>query len=523
VVQDISERKKAEAELRRTSDLLKAVADATPDAVFVKDAEGRYQLVNPAAARFVGRAVADMLGRDDSELFNAADAQLLKERDRRVMRTGMMETEEEVLTLAGVTRTFLATKAPYRDGNGKIAGTIGISRDVTEQRRLEEQYRQSQKMDAIGNLAGGIAHDFNNLLTIINGYSYLLLQSAPADGLMRERLEEIKKAGERSAALTRQLLAFSRRQLLMPVVLDLNEVVRDTEKMLRRVIGEDIELVTSLHPQLERIKADPGQLEQVLLNLAVNARDAMPQGGKLHIETSNVVLDEGYAKRHPRVRPGMYVVLKVRDTGVGMTEEVKRHIFEPFFTTKEPGKGTGLGLSVVHGIVEQSEGHFEVESAPGAGACFSIFLPRSEPSGQSLRLSAPTLPAPRGGETILLVEDESTVRQLSVAVLKECGYTVLEAGSGDEALTLRERHAGPIHLLVTDVVMPGMSGRVLAEKLCAELPELKVLYISGYTDDAVVRYGVAHELVAFLRKPYTPISFAHKIREVLDATQALRA
>jgi PAS domain S-box-containing protein len=641
VAQDISERKRSEAELRRTSDLLKAVADVTPDALFVKDAEGRYQLVNPAAAQFVGRAVEDMVGRDDCELFSPTDAQLLNERDHRVMQSGVTETEEEVLTVAGVTRTFLATKAPYRDGNGQIAGTIGVSRDITERKRAEEALRlrdraiqavtqgilitdpsqpenpiiyaspgfqnltgyaveetvgrncrflqgkdtdpaavaqiresihqrrpctvellnyrkdgtpfwnelsispvfnpqgklthfvgvqtdvtqrrqfedqisQAQKMEAIGKLAGGIAHDFNNLLTIINGYSYLLLQSIPVDSPMREQLEEINKAGERSASLTRQLLAFSRRQVIAPVVLDLNDVVRDTEKMLRRMIGEDIEMATVLNVQLEPVKADPGQLEQLLLNLAVNARDAMPQGGKLLIKTDNVVLDEEYASSHPGVRPGRYAVLAVKDTGVGMTDEVKQHIFEPFFSTKSPGKGTGLGLSVVHGIVKQSEGHFDVESAPGAGACFKIYLPSCEQSGQFIRSIAAATPAPRGSETILLVEDEKVVRRLSVNALMECGYTVLEARSGDEALRLLEQYDGPIHLLVTDVVMPGIGGRALAERLSAAIPNLKVLYVSGYTDDAVVRHGVAYEQVAFLSKPYSPITFAQKIREVLD-------
>lgn len=399
--------------------------------------------------------------------------------------------------------------APVRDEAGRVTQFVGVQTDITQRRRLEEQYRQAQKMEAIGQLAGGVAHDFNNLLTVISGYSELLLQALANQEALRGLVDEIRKAAVRAASLTRQLLAFSRKQVLAPRRLDLNEVVRDTEKMLCRLIGEDVELVTNLQPRLPLIQADPGQLEQVLLNLAVNARDAMPQGGTLTIETRENIAEPWEQRRSE-------ILLLVRDTGQGMTEEIKRHIFEPFFTTKGVGKGTGLGLAVVHGIIEQSEGHIVVDSEPGRGTTFVIHLPCLEESTSPDR-SAPTLqPIPGGAETVLLVEDDDRVRGLALQILQSCGYTVLEAGHGEVAIQLAAAYRAPIHLLATDVIMPGLGGVAVATRVQELHPEAKVLYLSGYTDDAVMRHGVMVEQVEFLQKPFTPRILAQKVRDILS-------
>jgi PAS domain S-box-containing protein len=514
---DVTEGRWAEEELRRTAYLLRAVAEGITDAVYVKDREGRYLLFNEAAGRFVGRDPREVLGNDDRALFDEVSAERVMSRDRRVMESDKAETAEEVLTAAGVTRTYLATKAPYRDELGNVIGLIGISRDITERRKLEEQYRQSQKMEVVGRLAGGVAHDFNNLLTVINGYGDLVLSVLPSSNPARESVAEMVKAGERAAALTRQLLAFSRQQLLAPRVLSLNTVIGEMEKMLRRVIGEDIELATKLTPSLGHVQADPGQLEQVLLNLAVNARDAMPRGGKLTLETSDVELDEASALVSTGVTPGRYALLAVSDTGMGMSPEVRARVFEPFFTTKGPGKGTGLGLATVHGIVSQSGGRIEVYSEIGHGTTFKVYLPQMSGLPLAGRRSHPgTAGAPRGRETILLAEDEESVRALSRHVLSECGYAVLEAADGEEALALVARENVDIHLLVSDVVMPGIGGRELAERMQALRPELRVLYISGYADDAIIRHGVLEADVNFLQKPFSAGALARKVREVLD-------
>jgi PAS domain S-box-containing protein len=768
---DVTDRLRAEGELRRTAELLKAVADGTTDAVFVKDRDGKYLLANPATARFVGRADGDVLGRTDAELFDPDSARRVAEQDRQVMTVGAAQTDVEVLTAAGATRTYLVTKAPYRDEDGAVIGVIGISRDVTELKRseeslraseerqwlalrgagggawdwnldtgdiwwspelyelwgvqpgtpmgvaqslaavhaddrelihvaagvaidrgadyrcefrihhpalgerwmasygqvvrdesgrprhllgisldvterkrlaeerdallarlqlqfgrmplayvqfdadlrvtdwnpaaerifgfpkdevlgmgppyekivpitfwpevepllarikagdmaahsvnqnltkdgrtitcewfntplldeggrftgllclaqditarllLEEQFRQAQKMDAFGQLAGGVAHDFNNLLTIINGYSDIVLDSLLPDDPNRELLAEVHKAGERSAGLTRQLLAFSRQQVLALRVLDLNVVVGDTASMLRRVIGEDVKLSTTTANGLWPVKADPGQVEQILLNLAVNARDAMPTGGKLTIETGNVELDETYAASHPDARAGSHVLLAVSDSGCGMSAAVRAKIFEPFFTTKGPGKGTGLGLATVYGIVKQSGGHIGVYSEVGVGTTFKVYLPRTEQAGERAKPHSALRDPPRGTETVLVVEDDAVVRALIRHILQHAGYAVLEAAGGDEAVRVAIGHTGRIHLMVTDVVMPGLGGRAAAERLAERHHGLRVLFVSGYTDDAVVRHGVLHDKVNFLQKPFTPAALAWKVREVLE-------
>jgi two-component system cell cycle sensor histidine kinase/response regulator CckA len=407
-----------------------------------------------------------------------------------------------------------ATAIP--DAQGRLRHVVDIFHDMTARRSLEEQLHQSQKMEAIGRLAGGVAHDFNNLLTIITGYGELLLDQLPAGDPSRELVRGMVHAGDRAAALTRQLLAFSRKAIVEPRALNLKDVVADTDSLLRRVIGEDIDLVTLSDPEVGSVKADPGQITQLLLNLAVNARDAMPTGGRLTIEIRNVYVDSSYAQAHVEVRPGPYVLLAVSDTGCGIPPDVLPRIWEPFFTTKEVGKGTGLGLAVVHGVVKQAGGHIQVYSEPGRGATFKVYLPqvRERPSsGKSL----PGLKVmPHGTETVLLVEDEEAVRRLARHVLAGCGYTVLEAGDGAEALRIAEQHPGQIDLLVTDVVMPRLGGRKLAGHLAGSHPGLKILFLSGYTDDAVVRHGILEAEVPFLQKPYSPAVLAQKVREVLD-------
>ena len=386
-------------------------------------------------------------------------------------------------------------------------------------RESEDRFRKLQKMEAFGQLAGGVAHDFNNLLTIINSCSEVLLTCTLPAEKQQDFLREIRRAGERASSLTRQLLAFSRKQLLQPVELDLNGLILETEDMFRRLIGKNIDLATTLDPAGAWIKADPGQIDQVIINLVVNARDAMPTGGFLTIETQNVELDQDYARKHPESQPGNYVMLAVTDSGCGMDEVTRSKIFEPFFTTKEPGKGTGLGLATVQGIVKQSGGSIEVYSEVGRGTTFKVYLPRIEvPVSSGKSLPGPSF-IPRGTETILLAEDEPAVRAAVRLVLESSGYTVLEASSGEEAVQICQQHQGPIHLLMTDVVMPKMSGRQLAELVLALLPKIKVLYSSGYTDDAVVHHGVLEAGMAFLQKPFTPMVLARKVREVLGAAQ----
>jgi two-component system cell cycle sensor histidine kinase/response regulator CckA len=407
--------------------------------------------------------------------------------------------------------------SPVQDDAGRVTHFVGVQSDVTGRRKLENQFRQAQKMEAVGQLAGGVAHDFNNLLTVINGYGELVHNELPPGHPSRELVAEIRKAGERAAGLTRQLLAFSRQAVLDPKVLDPNALIRDIERMLRRLIGEDIELTAKLAPDLGRVKTDPGQLEQAVVNLCVNARDAMPQGGTLTLETRNVELNEAFVVIHPDVRPGPYVMVAVSDTGTGMTPDVQARIFEPFFTTKEQGKGTGLGLAMVFGFVKQSGGHIVVHSEWGRGTTFKLYLPRAWDATLSGKSGVRPPPLLKGTETVLLVEDEAAVRALGRHILVMCGYTVLVAGNGREAIRAANGHAGPLHLLITDVVMPGgMGGRQVAEEIVNRRSETKVLFTSGYMDDAVVRHGVLDEGTHFLQKPFTPVTLAQKVRDVLD-------
>ena len=427
-------------------------------------------------------------------------------------------------------RTFTVT---CKDGTEKIINFIPVQleagenlvacEDITELKRAEEekaalqdQLRQSQKVEAIGRLAGGIAHDFNNLLTIIKGYSQLSCIELKEGDTLRGNIDEIQKAAERAASLTRQLLAFSRRQVMEMKVVDLNTLLRDLEKMLRRVIGEDIEMVIQTAGDLGGVRTDVGQIEQVIMNLSVNAKDAMPSGGKLTIETANAELDESYARSHLDVKPGPYVMFSVSDTGMGMTPEVRDQIFEPFFTTKEKGKGTGLGLSTAYGIVKQSKGHIWVYSVQGRGTTFKIYLPRVDEPLEEIRKEVLKKELPRGNETILIVEDDEEVRKLAGKILERQGYKILETFNGDDALVACERSRSPIHLMLADVVMPGMSGSELAKLLKPLYPEIKILYMSGYTDDSIVRHGVLEKGVNYIQKPFTMEGLARKVREVLE-------
>jgi PAS domain S-box-containing protein len=490
--------------------------DNSPAVAFMKDEDGRFVYVNQLFERFFKLTRLQWLGKTDFDLWPEETARQLRDNDLAILAEDRPAEIFEVFPGPdGTPHQWLVFKFPVKDQAGRrFLG--GMAVNITERRHLEQQLRQAQKMEAIGKLAGGVAHDFNNIVTIITGYSDMLLSRIGPENSMRRELEQIKKAGDRAHSLTRQLLAFSRRQMLQPKVLDLNAVVTNLEPMLQRLIGENIELVIELKPGLEQVKADPGQIEQVIMNLAINARDAMPQGGKLLLETDNVELDEAYARRHIPTQPGSYVRLAVSDTGCGMDAATQSRIFEPFFTTKEQGKGTGLGLSTVYGIVKQSGGYIWVYSERGQGTTFKIYLPRVLAPADSVPPVMHWSSLPQGKETVLVVEDEPEVRWLVRDMLQHLGYNVLEARHGIEAQVLSIQHPGPIHLLITDVVMPQMSGREIAEQLTSEHPETKVLYMSGYTDDAVVRHGVLAAHMAFLQKPFTPEALARKVREVLD-------
>ena len=514
VVRDITERKQAEAALVRSHNLLNAVVEGTEDIIYVKDLDGRYLLVNAAGAQFFGRTPEQVTGNTDRDLFAPEIADKILESDRTVLETGESQTLEETNTAHGALHTYLTTKAAYRDAAGKVLGVIGISRDVTEIKRLEEQFSQAQKMEAVGRLAGGIAHDFNNLLTVISGNSELAFRGLPPGDASRELIVQIQQASERASALTRQLLAFSRKQVLQPQVVSLHSLLDQLLILLRRLIGEDVEIALGPDVAPGLAKVDPGQFEQAIINLAVNARDAMPRGGKLVLETRCAVLDGDDAGLPADIAPGPYVLVSVSDTGHGMDQKMQERIFEPFYTTKPAGKGTGLGLAMVYGFVKQSDGHIDLKSEPGAGTTFRIYLPQAEGSVLTARKTLETLKSPGGTETILLVEDEEAVRELARKVLQSNGYTVLYARDGQEALDLVRERTGPLHLVLTDVVMPRLSGPQLVRILSEERPGLQTLFISGYADPA--NADLTGEKVAFLQKPFTSLQLARKVRDVLD-------
>jgi two-component system cell cycle sensor histidine kinase/response regulator CckA len=633
-------------ELQKNLSLLQGITEGTTDSVFVKDLQGRYLMINSAGANLLGRRVEEVIGKDDSELFTPETGREIMAADRKVVESGRAQTYEEIGVSAGVARTYLSTKGPHRDSNGGIIGLLGICRDITDRKRaeqefrqsqqklrihfehtplaviewdtqlritewspsaervfgysrqeaigrdssllvppalrehvdgigrqlltqkggtrstndnltkdgrtiscewyntplvdesgqvlgvaslvqdvtervaLEERLRQSQKMEAVGRLAGGVAHDFNNLLTVIMGYSQILTDGLPGASRLKDATTQIRSAADRAAGITRQLLAFSRKQVLSPRVIDLNDVMLNLDTMLRRLIGEDVEVLTVPGRDLGAVRADPGQIEQVIMNLALNARDAMPNGGKLTLETENMELDASYASEHEPLQPGRYVMLAVSDTGTGMSPDTQAHIFEPFFTTKEVGKGTGLGLSMVYGIVKQSGGYIWVYSEPGRGTSFKIYLPRVDQLAEAIALEKRPASVRRGTETILLVEDDAQLRALTSSVLIHCGYKVLSAAGTEEGLALCRENHRDIHLLVTDVIMPGMNGRQLAEQVKQISPSTKILYVSGYTSNAIVHYGVLDPGLRFLPKPFSLAALVAKVREVLDGSDA---
>jgi PAS domain S-box-containing protein len=521
-VQDITERKRAEealvesrTRLQREKQFIDTLMGSLPGVVYLVNAEGRLLQWNRMLEQVTGAGEEEIAQRRVFDLMPEEQRQSQREALNAILARGRHSLEADLVSAEGKRVPYYFNGVVLHTETGPLALVIGI--DLSERKRLEAQFLHAQKMEAIGHLAGGIAHDFNNLLTVIFGFGEMLLKRLPPDSPEREAAAMIYQASESAAALTRQLLAFGRKSVLQPELVDLNAIVLETEKLLRRVIGEDVALATVLDSKTGRVKADPGQVGQILLNLAVNARDAMSGGGRLTIQTQSVEIDDDYCVVHPYAKPGRYVVLIITDTGCGMSPEVRSHIFEPFFTTKEAGKGSGLGLSTVYGIIKQSGGHIEVYSELGHGTTFRLYFPAAPDSVIAAAVPPCALPVRHGSERVLLVEDEGSVRRLALLALQSHGYEVLTAGDGKEALVLAERLKCSIDILVTDVVMPEMSGRELAETLRPLYPNMRILYVSGYTDDAVVRHGMLNADVAFLQKPYSPLTLAKKVREVLDA------
>jgi len=517
--QELNRRRRVERQLAHERYLLHAIMDNVPDQIFFKDADGRFTRVSEAMADSFGlNDPSEAIGRTDGDFRAAEHARQALEDEREVMRTGraLVGKEEKETWPDGRTTWASTTKLPLRDDEGEIVGTFGISRDVTERRKMEQRLREAQKMEAIGRLAGGIAHDFNNQLTIVRGYCELLLRDPALDGETRRSVEEISHAAQRSATLTSRLLAFSRKQILRPRVINLNDVIARMAEPLGRMIGEDIDLSIVAADGLGNVEVDLAQFEQALMNLAVNARDAMPDGGSLTMETANVELDGD----HAGAAAGPHVRFTVRDTGVGMDERTRRRVFEPFFTTKPVGQGTGLGLAMVYGFVTQSGGRVYVRSRPGEGAAFEIYLPLVDRPADPPAVEGQTDSLLRGSETVLVAEDDPAVRHLVVRVLRKQGYVVLEAAGGKEAVPLGEHYEGRIDLLVTDVVMPAVGGPELAERLRAVRPDMPVLYVSGYADNTTIGEGGAGADPAhLLHKPFAPAELVASVRRLLDETR----
>jgi PAS domain S-box-containing protein len=525
----LAERTRAEEAFRETSHTLHALIQASPLAVVDSDASGTVRVWNPAAVRMFGWTEAETIGHPNPLLSSEGNPELRAACNLVLHGERFSNTEIRGRARAG-SEIFLAfSGAPLLDAQGGIASMMAIMTDITDAKkaeealhRSEEKLRQSMKMEAVGKLAGGVAHDFNNLLSVITGYSELLLNRIDDTSHVRREIEEIHKAGERAAALTQQLLAYSRRQVLKPKILRMDEVAENLGKMLRRLIGEDIDFVTESQEDLWTVRADPNQVEQILMNLCVNARDAMPTGGKLVVSTENVTLDAPLVERELTIPPGRYATLRVADNGNGMDEEILSRIFEPFFTTKDQGKGTGLGLATVYGIVKQSGGYIRAVSAPGEGTTFSVYLPAAEGEEPETNEDRPEAEygGPPGKWTILLAEDEEMVRELAIEIFRGAGYTVLDAPNGAAALAICDRHDGCIDLLVTDLVMPGMNGIELARRVCDSRPGIPVLFMSGYAEDARERLGDLDEGRTFLQKPITPTKLSRIVREIFSERAA---
>jgi PAS domain S-box-containing protein len=505
---------------RRSEERYRSLVEAASDAIFSLSPDHTITSLNSAFQKITGWVGEDWIGRRFEDLMHGDDAPAAEETLSRVFQGETLLLPEVRLRRKSGDHVVVECTMTAHMQDGQLIGLLGIARDMTERKRLEDTLRQSQKMEAIGRLAGGIAHDFNNLLVVIIGYSDLLLGEMDKSSSDYHKLDEVRKAGERAAALTRQLLAFSRKQIIEPVPVNLNSIVTNMNKMLRRVIGEDIELANVLQPNLGIVKADPGQLEQVILNLAVNSRDAMPTGGTVTIQTGNAADFEVSEAVKTQARAGDYVMLSVTDTGTGIPDHIQGLIFEPFFTTKEHGKGTGLGLATVYGIVNQSGGYLALDSAPGQGTSFRIFFPRIHEEVKQGE-PQPVTRTIRAKETVLLVEDEDVVRCLASTILNRSGYHVLEARACDQALRISLEHSGPIHALVTDVVMPQMSGPQLAEMIQTIRTDIKILYMSGYTDELISHHGVLDSGTLFLQKPFSPETFARKMHELLKNPSSL--
>ena len=526
VVQDITDHKKVQETLRESEEKYRTILRDMEEGYYEVDLACNFLFFNDPVPEFGGYSRDEFMGINYRDFTEEEVAKEVYEVYNQVYTNGtpVRDFAWKINRRDGAEAYVEASIFLNRDSKGNPIGFRGLMRDVTQRKKeekdrkqLEAQLLHSQKMEAVGRLAGGIAHDFNNLLTTILGYSDLVMMAMRRDNPFYDDVGEIKRSGKRAADLIRQLLAFSRRQIIQPVVLDLNRVIRNMEEMLRRLIGEDIEVIMILGSDLWKVKVDPGQIDQVIMNLAVNAKDAMPQGGKLTIETVNMDLDDGYARNHGvELNPGPYVMFAISDTGTGIDKETQSRIFEPFFTTKVKGKGTGLGLSTVYGIVKQNNGFIWVYSEPGEGTAFKVYLSRTEET-ETLKKEESPGETVRGSETILVVEDDQFVRELAAKVLSVCGYTVLQAGAGEEALDVLDEHEGEVHLLLTDVVLQGMNGRELAEGLISRSPHTKVLYMSGYTGNAIVQHGVIEKGIEFIQKPFSPKSLAGKVRKVLDS------